>query len=126
MLTPRQAELLEYLRAQAADGRCPTFREMQKAMGFNNPAGVYHLLAGLEARGAIRRARRRARAIEVVAPSPTERGDAPPTLEHVPLAVLRAELARRGYALLRPVPAPASASTSIRHDVISPQKAVNP
>lgn len=101
MLTPRQAQLLDFLKAQADVGRCPTFREMQAAMRYNNPAGIYHLLAGLEARGAIRRARRRARAIEVIARSTTERGDPPDNLEHVPLEMLAAELARRGYAVER-------------------------
>jgi repressor LexA len=71
-LTPRQRELLVYIQTREV---CPSFREMQAALGLNSKSSIHALLTGLEQRGHIRRLHGRCRAIEVLVPVPT--GDAP-------------------------------------------------
>lgn len=67
MLTPRQSNLLDAIVAHQAAHRCsPSFDQMAAALGLKSKGDVYRLLVGLEARGFIRRLRKRARAIEVV------------------------------------------------------------
>jgi SOS-response transcriptional repressor LexA len=66
-LTPRQRQLLDFIRAEVkAKGIAPSIREMQAALDFKSGSGITRLLEGLEDRGAIRRKFHRARAIELV------------------------------------------------------------
>lgn len=69
-LLPRQADALRYVAGyiEAHDGVAPTLGEIARALGIFGNGGVFRLLTGLEQRGAIRRLRRRVRAIEVLAP----------------------------------------------------------
>jgi repressor LexA len=69
MMTPRQKQLLDFLSAEAREGRCPTFDEMRTQMGLANKSTIHHLIVSLEERGFIRRLPNRARAIEVRVPS---------------------------------------------------------
>lgn len=65
-LTPRQRELLAYLRERDT---CPTYREMGRALGYaesNLTQPIHDLLNALEERGYIRRIPGRWRAIEVL------------------------------------------------------------
>jgi repressor LexA len=66
-LTPKQRELLAYLRER---NDCPSFDEMRRALGLASASGVHRLIRGLEERGAVRRLHGRARAIEVITPGP--------------------------------------------------------
>lgn len=63
-LTLRQRELLVYLRERET---CPSYREIIAALGWQSIGTLTRVLNGLEERGCIRRLRRRARAIEVIA-----------------------------------------------------------
>ncbi|MEZ5064949.1 MAG: transcriptional repressor LexA [bacterium] len=65
-LTPRQAEILDYLRA-AIEGRGmpPTIREIGQEFGIRSTKGVEDHLAALERKGYIRRERNKSRAIEI-------------------------------------------------------------
>lgn len=63
--TARQAEVLEFLRANARL-YSPTVREIAAAFGIKSPNGVVCHLDALERKGAIRRVRRSSRGIEVV------------------------------------------------------------
>lgn len=70
-LTPRQRELLDYIRARLAkDGVAPSFEEMREHLGVSSKSGVFQLLRTLEEKGRIRRLPDRARAIEVVGFNP--------------------------------------------------------
>ena len=88
-LTARQRELLVYLTSRDT---CPSYEEMQRALGLASKSGVYRLIQQLEERGYIRRIPHLARAIEVIrtfAASP-EVLPAPPTYFrscciHIPL-----------------------------------------
>lgn len=62
-LTKKQQELLAYLKA-CED--CPSFDEMREALGLKSKSGVHRLISALEERGYIRRAKRLARAIELI------------------------------------------------------------
>lgn len=67
MLTPRQKELLDYIRAYIDElGYSPSFDEMKAAVGLKSKSGIHRLLAALEERGFIRKLPHRARAIELV------------------------------------------------------------
>lgn len=68
MLTRRQSELLCYLVAYAgeADGMCPTYSDMAKALGLKSKSGIHKLITGLEWRGFIQRLPHQARAIRVI------------------------------------------------------------
>jgi hypothetical protein len=66
-LTPKQRQLFEFIReAIAVDGCCPSYLEMQQALGLAGKSGIHRLIIGLEQRGAIRRLPNKARAIEIV------------------------------------------------------------
>ena len=86
-LTPRQADLLQFIRGHLlARGYSPSFSEMAGALGISgNKGGVARLVAGLEERGAIRRLHGRARAIEVLTPSPVSRAPDGAPLYFVPI-----------------------------------------
>lgn len=74
-LTPRCAELLSYLKAYSrAPGTrhvMPSHEEMAVALGLRSKSGVNRILRELEERGHLRRAYKRARAIELVSTNPT-------------------------------------------------------
>jgi repressor LexA len=66
-LTPRQSRALAFIKTYAsAKGYAPTFDEIAGGLGLSGRSGVHRIVAGLEARGAIRRISGRARAIEIV------------------------------------------------------------
>jgi repressor LexA len=65
-LTARQAEILEYLRAEVEGrGMPPTIREIGQEFGIRSTKGVEDHLAALERKGHIRRERGKSRAIEI-------------------------------------------------------------
>ncbi len=64
MLTPRQNEILSFIRRQVETrGGAPSLREIMEHFGFSSPASVSDHLAALEKKGAIRREPGRARNI---------------------------------------------------------------
>ena len=68
-LTERQHKLLDFIRVYIAQHRiAPTFDDMCYAMRVRSKSDIHRLLVGLEERGAIRRIKARARAIEIVDP----------------------------------------------------------
>lgn len=92
-LTPRQIELLGYLRSYITEhGYAPTYREMNGNFGFGLQR-IHELILGLEERGSIRRLPNRRRAIEVVEAAPNPAG-----LAAYSTAELRAEIERRAKA----------------------------
>lgn len=90
-LTEQQEQLLRFLKSC---DRCPTFDEMQAALGLKSKSGVHRLIGALEAKGFIRRMPGMARAIEVV-PDP----HLPTNLNAFSVADLAREARRRGLAL---------------------------
>ena len=66
MLTRRQLDRLNFIKAYIADNEiAPSVDEIRIGMWFRSKSSVAALLGSLEERGAIRRLRTRARAIEV-------------------------------------------------------------
>lgn len=66
-LTRHQAHLLSFIESHAASTDvCPTFQQMLDAMDITSRSSLTRTLKGLEERGAIRRLKNRARAIEVL------------------------------------------------------------
>ena len=85
-MTPRQLQLLDYVRSYiAAHGHSPTFEEMRGAMGYANRSSIARVTGQLVERGYLIPARSRARGVTL----PGQ------TLAMVPTTVLAAELARR-------------------------------
>ena len=72
-MTPRQAELLSFLRERAGDVP-PSFAEMCAHLGTRSKSVVHRLIIGLEERGEIDRLPNRARAIRVNDRTDYERG----------------------------------------------------
>lgn len=66
MLTKQQRRLLDFLRAEAAEERCPTFDEMAAHLGLKSKCHLGDTLDALEERGFIRRLKNRVRAIAVI------------------------------------------------------------
>lgn len=67
MLTPKQNEALSFIgKSIAANGHCPSYREIADALGLVSISGVYRLVSGLEERGFIARLPRRARSIQII------------------------------------------------------------
>lgn len=67
MLTRKQLELLEFIRARMdIDGVPPSFDEMKDALDLRSKSGIHRLITALEERGFIRRLAHRARALEIV------------------------------------------------------------
>lgn len=86
-LTARQRRVLAFIVRHAADaGRPPTIREIGAAMGFRSTGTVRDYLRALEAKGAIRRERGRARGIAPLrwegppGPDPPGRRGLPPPI----------------------------------------------
>lgn len=68
-LTARQSECLTFLKEWiATNGVPPSTDEISLGLGLKSKSGVTRLLDGLVERGAIRRIRNRARAIEIIDP----------------------------------------------------------
>lgn len=66
-LTPRQLDLLEYLREFITrEGHSPSFEQMLSAVDLKSKSGIHRLVDCLEERGYIRRLHNRARAIVLV------------------------------------------------------------
>lgn len=67
-MTPRQAEVLAFLRRYMAahGGVAPSFAEMVAGLGAKSNSHVFNLLASLEREGRIRRIAGRERAITIV------------------------------------------------------------
>jgi repressor LexA len=67
MLTRKQLELLEFIKARMdVDGVPPSFDEMKEALDLRSKSGIHRLITALEERGFIRRLAHRARAIEII------------------------------------------------------------
>jgi len=68
-LTPRQLELLDYIKDYCGEHRYPpSYDEMLEAMGLASKSNIFRIIVALEERGFIRRMPHRARAIELVEP----------------------------------------------------------
>lgn len=66
-LTPKQAELLRYIRRYQAEHGCsPSFSEMQEALELKSKSSVHRIIGALQDRGFIRRGNRRARSVEIL------------------------------------------------------------
>jgi repressor LexA len=69
MLTPRQRQILDYLRREhRRTGIMPTTREIQQYFGFSSQTAAMSHLRALERKGVIRRAPGKARAVQVLEP----------------------------------------------------------
>lgn len=89
-MTRRQAQLLAFLRAEAVEGRCPTFDEMRAHLGLLSKSSAHRLIEALEERGKIRRLYNRVRAIEVLDwSSPQSLPSSVPAYSWSDVAVLR-------------------------------------
>ena len=66
MITPKQKELLSFIKEYLAEhGVTPSYDEMKDGLGLHSKSGIHRLVSGLEERGYITRLPNRARAIEV-------------------------------------------------------------
>lgn len=89
-LTPRQAELLRFIRGYqiARGGVGPTLRECARALGLKSESSAHRLVERLEERGALRRLRNWERSIEALQPVSIPSIDGAP-LYAVPLVGVR-------------------------------------
>lgn len=80
-LTPRQLELLRFIRGYqlATGGVAPTLSECARGVGLKAKSGVHRLVSGLEERGVLRRLPNRERSIEALVAVPV------PSINGVPL-----------------------------------------
>lgn len=69
-LTPRQSEALAIIREFNTRGSAPSFDEIRTRLGLASKSGVNRLINGLVERGAVRRMKHRARALEAVEADP--------------------------------------------------------
>lgn len=70
-LTPRQTDVLAYLRAYSAEhGFFPSYREIADALGIKAVSTAWLIVQQLIDRGYVRRLPRRERALELVDPTP--------------------------------------------------------
>ena len=68
-LTARQQQCLDFLRSyHAANGIMPSMQRMADHLGVSSKSQVHAILAAMESRGAIRRLKGKARAIEIIDP----------------------------------------------------------
>lgn len=71
-LTPRQTEILEFLRKFRRKGKsAPTYREIAKHFGFKSPKAATDHVYALEKKGYVRRHGGRSRGIELLSPEDT-------------------------------------------------------
>lgn len=89
-LTVKQADLLSFIRAEAAEGRTPSYIEMQEHMGLSSTSGVHRLMLALKERGYVEQPYHRARSVIALDRKPRPLADSE-TNE------LIAELKRRGF-----------------------------
>lgn len=76
MLTPRQRQLLLYLKAYIGEhAYAPTLDEMAEQLGFASKSSPFRLLTCLERRGFIRRLSQQQRAIEIIRMPPDWAGE---------------------------------------------------
>ncbi len=69
-MTARQRDLLMFVKTYISrHGFAPSFEEMKSALGLASKAGIHRMIAGLEDRGFLTHAPRRARSIRLVATS---------------------------------------------------------
>lgn len=67
MLTAQQSKLLIFVHNYTRENKyCPSFKEMQRAVGLQSTSGVYRLIKCLEEREYVRSIPRKARSIEVL------------------------------------------------------------
>lgn len=90
-LTPKQAKLLECIRARVRSGVAPSYNEMAADMGLASKEGVVRLLLGLRERGYVTWMPNHARSIRL-----TSQAD---NLITVSDTALLAEVERRGLNL---------------------------
>ena len=100
-LTPKQAELLAFIKEyQAVRGCSPSFEEMKDVLDLKSKSGIHRLVNGLVERGYLRKAPNLKRALEVVPdPSLLTSYHEPPPLRTVSSVALLAELRRRGFEM---------------------------
>jgi SOS-response transcriptional repressor LexA len=98
VLTPRQAELLAFLRDYAATHRgvMPCYREMTAALGVSSKGRVSAMLDRLVQCGHLRRQPRRMRGLELIEPGT----DGVATLEHAAARLVEERGAEATAALL--------------------------
>ncbi|MRS12414.1 MAG: transcriptional repressor LexA [Actinobacteria bacterium] len=85
-LTPRQREILDFVRAEIhRRGFPPSVREIGEAVGLSSSSTVHSHLAALEAKGLLRRDPSKPRALEVLDYRDTERGIDYESVQAVPL-----------------------------------------
>ncbi|PLP56240.1 hypothetical protein CYK37_26015 [Mesorhizobium loti] len=66
-MTARQRDLLMFVKTYINErGFAPSFEEMKSALGLASKAGIHRMIAGLEERGFLTHAPRRARSIRLV------------------------------------------------------------
>lgn len=91
-MTPKQLQLLDYLREYIArTSVAPTLEEARAALSLGTKSNIHRLLGELEAQGHIRRTGGRIRSIELVG--------ANADIRRASTDQIRAELARRGVSL---------------------------
>lgn len=83
-LTPRQLELLRFIRGYqlAHGGVAPTLAECAQGVGLRAKSGAHRLVCGLEERGVLRRLPNRERSIEALVPVSV------PSIDGAPLYVV--------------------------------------
>lgn len=100
-LTVKQADLLSFIRSEAAEIRTPSFEEMKDALGLSSKSGVHRLLTSLEQRGFITRLPGYARNVVAVdnpvPPGPRERPAIEIAVGSMSTDHLIGELRRRGF-----------------------------
>lgn len=89
-MTPRQLQLLDFIRVRLENGVNPSYAEIAQGLGFANRSSAHQIVARLIEAGYLRRGPGHARSLELV-----ERKD----LRGTSSDALRAELARRGEAI---------------------------
>jgi repressor LexA len=94
-LTVMQADLLSYLRHEAAEDRTPSFEEMKAAMGMSSKSGVARLVDALIERRYVERGPGKARSLIVF----DHQQPAALTLERATLPQILEELATRGLRM---------------------------
>ncbi len=93
-LTPKQRDLMRFLQRYVDEHACcPTFSEMQDALGLASKSGIDRLLGGLERRGFVQRLPHMQRAITILKRVKEPEDDARAALRSLATKVLNAGLA---------------------------------
>lgn len=89
-MTPKQANLLAFLKAYVEDhGYSPSYEEMAAAVGLQSKSGVHRLIQGLHEQGLVTKVEWRKRSILPVSES----------ADHFSTAALLAALKKRGITV---------------------------